>query len=61
MPVHTIQAYPETCQVHVYQRSKTVWVASGSFQGKTLQQKGRSEAAALRAWKDIAEWRYRSS
>lgn len=61
MSVHTVHAYPETCQVHVYQRSKTVWIASGTFQGQPLQQRGRSEAAAVKAWKDIAEFRYRTS
>lgn len=61
MAVHTIEAYPETCQVHTYQKSKTVWIASGTFQGKHLQQQGRTEQGALRTWKDIAEWRYRSS
>lgn len=61
MGVHTIEAYPETCQVHTYQKSKTVWIASGTFRGEHLQQKARTEQAALRNWKDIAEWRYRSS
>lgn len=61
MAVHTVNAYPETCQVHTYQRSKSVWIATGTFQGETLQQTGRSEGAALARWKDVAEWRYRTS
>ncbi len=60
MAVHTVHAYPETCQVHVYKRSKTVWIASGTFQVAALQQKGRSESAAVKAWQDIAEFRYRT-
>jgi hypothetical protein len=33
MALHVVEAYPETCQVQTYQRSKTVWVASGEFRG----------------------------
>lgn len=61
MATHTVKAYPETCEVHVYQRSKSVWIASGQFMGEQLEQRGRSESAAVRLWKEIAEWRYRSS
>ena len=61
MARHTIQAYPETCAVHTYQRTKTVWIATGTFQGEHLEQNGRTEQAALANWKDIAEWRYRTS
>lgn len=61
MAVHIVEAYPEKCEVHTYQRSKTVWIASGTFQGESLTQKGGSERSALRHWKDIAEFRYRTS
>lgn len=62
MPMHLVDAYPEkACRVATYQKSKTVWIASGDFQGEPLQQQGRSEQSALAKWKDIAEWRYRSS
>jgi hypothetical protein len=42
-------------------KGKLFRFASGTFQGQPLRQKGRSEAGAVKAWKDIAEWRYRSS
>lgn len=61
MAIHTVTAYPETCEVSVTQRRKTVWVASGVFRGEPLVVKGRSERSALRDWIDIAESRYRSS
>lgn len=61
MAVHTVEAYPETCRVSTYQKSKTVWIATGTFQGEDLRQQARTEQGALKAWKDIAEWRYRSS
>jgi len=61
MGVHVVDAYPEKCEVHTYRRSKTVWVATGTFRNEPLSQTGRTEAAALRIWKDIAESRYRSS
>jgi len=61
MPIHTVEAYPESCQVHAYQKSKTGWIAYGDFMGERPEQTGRTESAALRRWKEIAEWRYRSS
>lgn len=62
MPMHTIDAYPEKdCRVSVIQTRKTVWVASGTFMGEHLSVKSRSERSALAQWKDIAEWRYRTS
>lgn len=60
--LHRVDAYPEYgCEVFVSKSGKTVWVASGKFQGEPLTVKGRSEMAALRQWVEIAESRYRSS
>jgi hypothetical protein len=62
MPMHSIDAYPEkACPVFVNQTGKTVWVASGDFLGEPLSAKGRSEQAAANQWKELAEWRYRTS
>lgn len=38
----------------------TVWVASGTFLGKTVTAKARSETGAARRWKEKAEWLYRT-
>lgn len=59
MGVHATTVYSEACEVHTYQRGKTVWIASGTFDGRPIQQKGRSERVALRNWVDVAEARYR--
>ncbi|MDR6787657.1 hypothetical protein J2Y58_000998 [Sphingomonas sp. BE138] len=60
--MHSIDAYPEkACPVFVNQTGKTVWVASGSFRGEPLIVKGQSERAAADQWKELAEWRYRTS
>ena len=59
--LHKVEAYPETCEVYVRLKGKTVWTASGTFQGQHLEVKGSSEAVALRNWREVAEGRYRSS
>lgn len=33
----------ETCSVGIYQRTKTVWVARGSYRGEHIETKDRSE------------------
>jgi hypothetical protein len=61
MAVHTVKAYPETCEVHTRQKGKTVWIASGVFQGEHIEVRTRSETSALKHWQEVAESSYRSS
>ncbi|MCA1654338.1 MAG: hypothetical protein ABR588_07030 [Sphingomicrobium sp.] len=42
--------------VEVYQRSKSVWIASGTYLGRTFEVKDRSERAAVGAWRKAAEY-----
>jgi hypothetical protein len=61
MPIVTIKAHPEICEVMIYKRGKTVWVATGEFQGEPLHITARTEIGAERQWKALAEARYRRS
>ncbi len=36
--------------IKIYQRSKTVWIATGSYRGRDCEVKGRSPAIALALW-----------
>jgi hypothetical protein len=36
--------------VTVLQKSKNVWVAEGSYRGKTIRVQNRSESSALKRW-----------
>ncbi len=42
-------------EVFVYQRSKTVFIASGFYMGKSIEKKAPSEKAAKLAWQRAAE------
>jgi hypothetical protein len=55
----TVKVYGEDCSITVYQKSKTVWVATGVFMGSSLLVKGSSENVATRKWVHTAEIRAR--
>ena len=42
--------------VTIYQRSKTVWVATGSHRGRYFEVKARSPAMALALWMEAAQY-----
>jgi hypothetical protein len=42
--------------IEVYQRSKTVWIAAGTYRGRELVVKGRSASIALALWMESAQY-----
>lgn len=54
---HTVQVWNRPQQVSVYQRSKTVWIASGVYHGEHIETKGRTETQALATWREAARYR----
>jgi len=43
--------------IQVYQKSKTVWIASGEdIQGEVFEIQGHSENSAADLWRDAAEY-----
>jgi hypothetical protein len=46
----------EDCWLEVYHQSKSVFLASGSFRGKSFDGKGRSEGSAVSDWISRAKY-----
>jgi len=42
------------CTVVAYQRSKTVWIASGDYLGQRIEMRGSSANSAVKRWADAA-------
>jgi hypothetical protein len=57
MEEHSIEVYGRTYQVKLYQRSKTVWVAFGYYDGRYLETSERTDDRALTSWRIAAEYR----
>jgi hypothetical protein len=45
------------CEVVTNQKSKSVWIASGSYVGISHSLKGRTEGAAVMRWTEWARYR----
>jgi hypothetical protein len=54
---YSVSIGSKTYEVTVYQRSKSVWIATGDFMGETLKVKDRSQTTALSAWREAARYR----
>jgi hypothetical protein len=54
---HRVLVWGKPVEVEVYQRSKSVWIATGSYMGEHLETKSQSPGSALRLWKDAATYR----
>lgn len=44
-------------KVEVYKKSKSVWVAIGSYMGEHIQTQDRSENTALARWREAARYK----
>lgn len=42
--------------ITIYQRSKTVWIAAGSYRDREYAVKGRTPALALALWKEATRY-----
>lgn len=58
MGKHTVTVGDKYYEVSVSQQSKTVWLATGEFYGKSLDVKGRSATQALAHWRSAAAAEY---
>jgi len=54
---HTVMVWSEPQEVIVHQKSKSVWIAVGSYLGKSIETKGATEGAALIRWREAAEYK----
>ena len=63
--IHTVEVHGHRCKVSVYQKSKSIWEATGSIPHastlpdapeKEITGRGRSESSALNNWRQSAEY-----
>ncbi|MCP1375200.1 hypothetical protein [Dyella lutea] len=54
---HTVQVWNQPQQLTVYQKSKSVWVAVGTYMGERIEVKGRTESQALGSWREAARYK----
>ena len=55
----TVIVWGEQYELTVHQKSKSVWIARGDFDGELLEGKGHSPSAAAGSWREQA--RYKSN
>lgn len=54
--VSTVTVFGKQCDVTVERLSKSVWRATGKFEGKTVQVEGSSEGGVLKRWSESAQY-----
>lgn len=52
----TVIVWGKPVEVSVYQKSKTVWIATGSYHDRHIEVQGRTESTALSLWRKTAEY-----
>ena len=57
MTERTVLVWDKPHIVSVNRKSKSVWVAVGDYMGKTIRVQDRSEGAAVKRWREAAEYR----
>lgn len=59
MSKHMVKVWEgdEPCEITVVQKSKSVWIASGKYMGKTLEVQGRTANNAAALWRDAAHYK----
>ncbi len=53
----TVRVWGREVEVEIYQKSKTVWIASGTYLGHHIEVKGRSANSALNLWRGAARYK----
>lgn len=44
-------------EVTIYQKSKSVWIASGDYEGQNIQTQDRSSGSAIKRWTEAARYK----
>ena len=52
-----VTVWGEPIMIDVYQRSKSVWVASGEYLGHSIQTTDRSASTAAKRWQEAAKYK----
>ncbi len=57
-PVHrTVEVWGKRYTVTTRKKSKSVWIAVGDYMGKRIEVEDRSEATAIKGWRDAARFK----
>jgi hypothetical protein len=54
---HIVKVWDEQFEITVVQKSKSVWIAVGTYMGKAVEVQGRSESSAVAHWREAARYR----
>lgn len=52
----TVKVWDKPQEVEVYQVSKSVWSVVGTYMGKRIETKDRTESSALKRWSEAARY-----
>lgn len=53
----TVEVWGRQVPVEVHQKSKSVWIASGTYMDQHIQTQDRSRGSALLRWKEAARYK----
>jgi hypothetical protein len=53
----TVNVWDKPYTVSVDRKSKSVWVAVGDYMGERIETKGSSEGAAVKRWREAAQYK----
>lgn len=54
---HTVSVWNKSYAISVYQKSKTVWIAVGDYEGHRIEVKGRTQTQVVASWREAARYR----
>ena len=57
MAAHTVIVWGKEVRITVERSSKSVWIATGDYMGKPIRVKDATEGAAIKRWREAAEYR----
>lgn len=57
MSEYTVTVWGTKVEVSVYQKSKSVWVATGTYHDEHIEVTNRSASSALSLWRKTATYR----
>jgi hypothetical protein len=57
MSVHRVIVWDKPYEVETYRKYKTVWVASGEYEGEFHSTQGQTEGAAIIRWREWAQYK----
>jgi hypothetical protein len=57
MSTKIVKVWDTPCEVTTHRKSKSVWIASGTYMGESHSTQGQSEGAAVIRWREWATYK----